>query len=104
MQFTAAGSAMMMDPEEPANAWCMAGCGQCYRLCTTGGTHNGQPSVPGECVVVQLENRCGDGLGEQVRCDKCSHPSDHHNILSPITSAARSWPPGTAPRTPVCVS
>ena len=68
MQFTAAGSAMMMDPEDPANAWCMARCGQCYRLCTTGGTHNGQPSLPGECLVVQLENRCGDGLGEQVRC------------------------------------
>ena len=55
----------MMDPDDPANAWCMSQCGQCYRLCTTGGTHNGLPSVPGECVVIQLENRCGDGLGEQ---------------------------------------
>ena len=44
----------------------MPNCGQCYQLCTTGGTHNGVPSDPGQCVVIQLENRCGDGYGEQV--------------------------------------
>ena len=32
-----------------------------------GGTHNGAPNPAGECVVVQLENRCGDGYGEQVK-------------------------------------
>merc|ERR1712126_291470 len=64
-KFTAAGNAMMMDPENPTNAWCMPNCGQCYQLCTTGGTHNGVPSDPGQCVVIQLENRCGDGYGEQ---------------------------------------
>ena len=31
-----------------------------------GGSHNSNPHVPGECVVIQLENRCGDGYGEQV--------------------------------------
>ena len=56
----------MMDPDDPTNSWCTTNCGQCYRLCTTGGTHNGVPSTPGECVVIQLENRCGDGYGDEV--------------------------------------
>ena len=88
-QFTAAGNAMLMDPGNPTNSWCMPNCGQCYRLCTTGGnsddeaskliitslqiwpgTHNGEPAVAGECVVVQMENRCGDGYGEQVQSNQ----------------------------------
>jgi len=43
----------------------MENCGLCFQLCTTGGTHNGDPATAGECVVIQLENRCGDGYGEE---------------------------------------
>jgi len=63
-KFTAAGNAMMMDPDEPLNSWCPSNCGRCFRLCNTGGTTNGESSAEGSCVVIQLENRCGDGYGE----------------------------------------
>ena len=56
-KYTAAGNAMMMDPKNPTNSWCTSNCGLCFELCTTGGTINGEPSNPGECVVIQLENR-----------------------------------------------
>ena len=56
-KYTAAGNAMMMDPENPTNSWCTSNCGLCFELCTTGGTINGEPSSPGECIVIQLENR-----------------------------------------------
>merc|ERR1711892_1091566 len=54
----------MIDPGNPTNSWCVSNCGLCFELCTTGGTHNGESANPGECIVVQLENRCGDGYGE----------------------------------------
>eukprot|EP00091_Calanus_sinicus_P013454 TRINITY_DN29896_c0_g1_i1.p1 TRINITY_DN29896_c0_g1~~TRINITY_DN29896_c0_g1_i1.p1 ORF type:complete len:214 (-),score=61.79 TRINITY_DN29896_c0_g1_i1:67-708(-) len=63
-KYTAAGNAMMIDPGNPTNSWCVSNCGLCFELCTTGGTHNGEPATPGECIVVQLENRCSDGYGE----------------------------------------
>ena len=54
----------MMDPDEPELGWCMSNCGLCFELCTTGGTAQGLSPPAGECIVIQLENRCGDGLGE----------------------------------------
>ena len=59
--YTAAANAMLMDPYEPNNGWCPRNCGQCYRLCSTGGTTTGKPTTAGKCIVVQIENRCGDG-------------------------------------------
>ena len=63
-KYTAAGNAKMMDPNNPTNSWCPINCGLCFELCTTGGTTNGLPTSPGQCIVIQLENRCGDGYGE----------------------------------------
>ena len=63
-KFTAAGNAKMMDPDQPELGWCMSNCGLCFELCTTGGTAQGVSPPAGQCIVIQLENRCGDGLGE----------------------------------------
>ena len=63
-KYTAAGNAMMMDPGDPTNSWCTSNCGLCFELCTTGGTINGEPSTPAECIVIQLENREGSSLPE----------------------------------------
>jgi len=62
--YTCAANAMLIDDVDPYNAWCPSNCGLCFRLCTTGGTTNGEPSPAGECEVFQVENRCGDGYGE----------------------------------------
>jgi len=63
--YTAAANAMTLGPESPLEAWCPHNCGLCFRLCHTGGSSNGAPSPEhaGECIVVQVENRCGDGYG-----------------------------------------
>jgi len=65
-QYTAAINAMTLDPNHPSLSWCPSGCGICYKLCTTGGATNGESlpgqNIPGKCLVVKAENRCGDGL------------------------------------------
>merc|ERR1711915_56322 len=68
-KYTAAGNAMMIDPDNPTNSWCTSNCGLCFELCTTGGTH------------FDLQNaalQITDGLGwnnpevtwEQVDCSR----------------------------------
>lgn len=60
-KYTAAANAMLLDPTDPYQSWCPTGCGQCYKLCSTGGTTVGKTTTAGKCIVVQVENRCGDG-------------------------------------------
>lgn len=61
--FTAALNCKNLDSSDPLLAWCPTGCGGCYRLCTTGGTTQGYPTVPDKCHVFKITNRCGDGFG-----------------------------------------
>jgi len=63
-KYTSAGNAMMMGPTDPYQSWCPTNCGRCFELCSTGGTINGEETVPGVCITTMLENRCGDGYGE----------------------------------------
>lgn len=61
-----------LDPSNPDLSWCPANCGQCYRLCSTGGTTtSGKPAAPGKCIVVQVENRCGDGYHQPGEAQWC---------------------------------
>lgn len=55
----------MMDDIEPTNSWCVKNCGLCFEVCTTGGSHTGASHTAGECITIQIENRCGDGYGEE---------------------------------------
>merc|ERR1712113_617554 len=42
--------------------WGPSSCGQCYKLCTTGGSVNNDVwSEAGKCVVVKITNNCADG-------------------------------------------
>mmetsp|Transcript_57091 Transcript_57091/g.113501 ORF Transcript_57091/g.113501 Transcript_57091/m.113501 type:complete len:309 (+) Transcript_57091:32-958(+) len=61
--YTAALNCINLDPERPLLSWCPAGCGGCYRLCSTGGTTSGKPGVTksGTCRTFTVTNRCGDG-------------------------------------------
>ena len=60
-KYTAALNAANLNPSDPTLSWCPSHCGQCFRLCNTGGTTNGRSSGEGQCIIVQIENRCGDG-------------------------------------------
>jgi len=61
--YTAALNCINLDPERPLLSWCPAGCGGCFRLCSTGGTTSGKPGVTktGTCRTFTVTNRCGDG-------------------------------------------
>lgn len=50
--YTAAANAMLMDANDPFISWCPSSCGQCYRLCSTGGTTTGKTTKAGSCIVV----------------------------------------------------
>jgi len=71
--WTAALNTMNLSPLHPASSWCPPGCGQCYELCTTGGSTNtdDKAAPPGECKVFKITNRCADGWVED-RPDWCS--------------------------------
>ena len=60
-KFTAAGNAKMMDPTDPNLSWCPHNCGMCFRLCTTGGTTQGQVTQAGKThvrgVLISTRNR-----------------------------------------------
>lgn len=64
--FTAALNTKSLDPANPANGYCLAGCGDCYELCTTGGTTNvnNWAGHAGQCKVFKITNRCADGWKE----------------------------------------
>jgi len=70
--FTAALNCKNLDSSDPLLAWCPMGCGGCYKLCTTGGTTVGYPTLPDKCRVFKITNRCGDGFGK-VGGDWCSN-------------------------------
>jgi hypothetical protein len=59
--YTAALNAKNLDPANPGLGWCPSQCGSCFQLCSTGGTMNGRRNQPQSCLVVKVENRCGDG-------------------------------------------
>jgi hypothetical protein len=69
--YTAAGNAMMMDPNNPQNGWCPSKCGLCFKLCSTGGSTTGKSTTAGVCRVFQLENRCGDGYKQPTQAQWC---------------------------------
>jgi len=62
--YTAALNCINLDPERPLLSWCPAGCGGCFRLCSTGGTTSGKPGVTKSdtCRTFTVTNRCGDGF------------------------------------------
>lgn len=60
--FTAALNAKNLGSSNPHLAWCPSLCGGCFRLCSTGGTAQGQSTAAGVCRVFKIENRCGDGF------------------------------------------
>merc|ERR1712176_455628 len=59
--FTAALNVINLDPEDPSKAYCPKNCGQCYKLCGTGGTIAGNAAPEGQCRVFKITNRCADG-------------------------------------------
>ena len=63
--FTAALNAKNLDPATPSLGWCPHNCGQCFQLCSTGGATNSRGGQPESCIVVKVENRCGDGYPGQ---------------------------------------
>ena len=69
--YTAAANAMLMDPTNPLLGWCPKDCGMCFRLCSTGGTTTGKTTSAGKCIVVQIENRCGDGYKQPGEAQWC---------------------------------
>merc|ERR1712079_915873 len=78
--YTAALNCKNLDPEQPNLSWCPKNCGQCYRLCSTGGTINGPPTSPGICRVFKISNRCGDGYpnepnwcNQKLTYDECKN-------------------------------
>ena len=62
---------MLMDPGNPNLGWCPKDCGMCFRLCSTGGTTTGKTTSAGKCIVVQIENRCGDGYKQPGEAQWC---------------------------------
>jgi len=63
-QFTAALNAKNLDPQHPLLGWCPQGCGECYKLCSTGGSIPGYLVKADICRVFKITNRCGDGFGQ----------------------------------------
>eukprot|EP00931_Biecheleriopsis_adriatica_P074983 TRINITY_DN48948_c0_g1_i1.p1 TRINITY_DN48948_c0_g1~~TRINITY_DN48948_c0_g1_i1.p1 ORF type:complete len:293 (-),score=38.77 TRINITY_DN48948_c0_g1_i1:134-973(-) len=62
VNFTAAFNCANNNPADPSSSWCPSSCGQCYRLCSTGGTiNNNQNAEPGTCRVFRITNNCADG-------------------------------------------
>lgn len=71
-KLTAAINCINLDPSHPSLSWCPAGCGSCYKLCSTGGTTQGKPTKPDVCRVFKVTNRCGDGYDVDGGRDWCS--------------------------------
>merc|ERR1711872_1198838 len=56
--YTAAANTAMMGASNQQN--CKDNCGLCFRLCSTGGTTQGQRPPKGKCIVIQVNNICPD--------------------------------------------
>ncbi|CAK9020963.1 unnamed protein product [Durusdinium trenchii] len=69
-EYTAAMNCANLDTD-PAKSWCPVNCGQCYKLCTTGGATQGRSPKPGVCRIFKITNRCGDGYDDHTP-DWCS--------------------------------
>jgi hypothetical protein len=84
--YTAAMNAMSLDPSNPELSWCPTNCGQCFELCSTGGTTNGNNSTSsataGKCIVIQVENRCGDGYLQPGEAQWCRQQMSWTNCVS----------------------
>ena len=83
-KYTAAANAVFMNPlrkrvtAASAVDFCQENCGQCYRICTTGGSHTNSPNVANVCIVIQLENTCppaGNAACRQTMSPE--HCADH---------------------------
>lgn len=70
-EYTAAMNCASLD-NNPDKSWCPANCGQCYRLCTTGGATQGRAPAPGVCRIFRITNRCGDGYDYPKGPNWCS--------------------------------
>jgi len=70
-EYTAAMNCVSMDPDNPRSGWCPDKCGECFELCSTGGTTQGTPPAAGTCRVFKVTNRCGDGFDDN-RPNWCS--------------------------------
>lgn len=61
-QYTAALNCANNNPLNPSLSWCPLNCGQCYKLCTTGGNINNDILVkPNICKIFKITNNCADG-------------------------------------------
>ncbi|CAJ1351423.1 unnamed protein product [Effrenium voratum] len=69
-EYTAAMNCANLD-DQPDKSWCPVNCGQCYKLCTTGGATQGTKPKAGICRVFKITNRCGDGYDDHTP-DWCS--------------------------------
>lgn len=69
--YTMALNTVNLNPSDPSNSYCLANCGQCYELCSTGGSTQGKTTAHGVCKVFKVTNRCGDGF-DVGRPDWCS--------------------------------
>jgi len=69
-EYTAAMNCANLD-NDPEKSWCPLNCGQCYKLCSTGGSTQGRPQKAGVCRVFKITNRCGDGYDDHTP-DWCS--------------------------------
>lgn len=69
-EYTAAMNCASMS-DDPSKSWCPLKCGECYELCTTGGSTQGREPTPGVCRVFKITNRCGDGYDDN-HPDWCS--------------------------------
>merc|ERR1712137_855570 len=65
-EFAAAMNCVSMDPDDPRSGWCPMKCGECFELCSTGGTTQGEieKSKADTCRVFKVTNRCGDGFDQ----------------------------------------
>ena len=89
VKYTAALNAKNLDPDHPDLSWCPKHCGSCYRLCTTGGTTSGKETEAGKCIVVQVENRCGDGYHQPQEAQWCRQEMTWNDCESnPVGCAA----------------
>jgi len=89
-KFTAALNCMNLDPSNPDRSWCPHNCGGCWELCTTGGgTNNRGGTPPGECIVVKVTNRCGDGY-HRSSPDWCSQEMSYGECYNNPAECARN--------------
>lgn len=69
-EYTAAMNCANLD-NDPDKSWCPLNCGECYKLCTTGGSTQGRKPKAGVCRVFKITNHCGDGYDDHTP-DWCS--------------------------------